>query len=165
MCCSLKCWNNIRACEFPFCFSVRLLLVCIAVHSLTILRNHAECWCVVVCTQIQGSGRIFVIFLVHARITPWHYRTSDHASLQPYSFQLIIHWSSYRSMIAPLGPFFIWQLSFITSRRYSAGVLAVSWVGYVNTNDPTGSGNRWLSDKIITVLQLYVNIKLYYDAV
>jgi len=124
----LKCLKDIRVCEFPFCCPVRLS-VCIAVHLLTILRNHTECWGVVLCPRIQVSGRrwavserIFVVFLlpvivrhVRPRFLPSVFFSVNY-SMIILSFRAL--WSVI--MIAPLSPLFIWQLSFITSRRYSA---------------------------------------------
>jgi hypothetical protein len=45
-------------------------------------------------------------------------------------------------------PHFIWQLSFVASHHYSAERVGSRLVGHVNTKKgPTGSGNRYLSDK------------------
>lgn len=56
------------------------------------------------------------------------------------------HTSNYK-VKAVRGVYFIWQLSFITSRRHCA-----AGVGHNNTiNKPTESGNRQLSDKMLTV--------------
>jgi hypothetical protein len=55
-----------------------------------------------------------------------------------------------------------WQVSFFSSRRYSAACIwAVRWIGYVNAiNEPTGSDNRYLSDKIMTFWRYYVPLKI-----
>jgi hypothetical protein len=50
------------------------------------------------------------------------------------------------------GPYFIWHLSFVTSRRQSAACVGGREVGYGNTiSNPTGSDNRQLSHKIMTL--------------
>jgi len=40
------------------------------------------------------------------------------------------------------GPYFIWQLSFVTSASTSMHTWAMRWAEYVTTiNEPTGSGS------------------------
>jgi hypothetical protein len=52
------------------------------------------------------------------------------------------------------GPLFrlTYRLPFVASRRYSATLGAVDWVGYVNTvSEPTGNDKRYLSVKVMIV--------------
>jgi hypothetical protein len=50
------------------------------------------------------------------------------------------------------GPYFIRQISFVTSRRSSARRVG-AWVGYVDTiSEPKDSGDRQLSDKTIILI-------------
>ena len=62
-------------------------------------------------------------------------------------------WNSVRRLIIKLlGRYFIWQRSFVTSRRYSFALVGGRWLGYRNTvNEPIRNENRQLSDKMVTL--------------